>query len=88
MSQTSHVGAIISTGTAYKAAVGETVARRERKVVEWNRGADSGKRIVIQRRTEALARGPAPRFECKAGPNGRRSSRLRINFVSPNPETL
>jgi len=32
MSQTSHVRAIISMGTAYKAAVGETVARRERKV--------------------------------------------------------
>lgn len=87
MSQTSHVGAIISTGTAYKAAVGETVARTASKGGEWSRGADSGKRIVIQRRAEALARGPAPRFECKAGPNDRRSSRLRINFVPLKPGT-
>lgn len=88
MSQTSHVGAIISTGTAYKAAI----ASARRSYVEKGRQqsgiGSSGKRIVIQRRTEALARGPAPRFECKAGPNGRRSSRLRINFVSLNPETL
>lgn len=37
MNQTSHVGAIISMGTAYKAAVGETVARTERKE-QWNIG--------------------------------------------------
>lgn len=58
MSQTSHVGAIISMGTAYKAAVGETVARTERRE---ERNIGGGKRIVIQGRAEAPARGPVRR---------------------------
>lgn len=90
MSQTSHVGAIISTGTAYKAAVGETVARRERKVDKGDRGDRQRKE---NRNSEtggssyAWSSPETPRFECKAGPNGRRSSRFRINFVSLNPGT-
>lgn len=71
MSQTSHVGAIISTGTAYKAATasGETVAQRERARERERVEADSRKRIVIQRRKRKFSRGgPArrSRFECKA----------------------
>lgn len=63
MSQTSHVGAIISTGTAYKAAVGETVARGERTMARRDAAEgrrESGKRIVIQRRAEAFPRAVQP----------------------------
>lgn len=64
MSQTSHVGAIISTGTAYKAAVGETVAGRgERKVAA--RGIEGSRQRKENRNLEtggsSPARGPAPR---------------------------
>lgn len=89
MSQTSHVRAIISIGTAYKDCCRRDDHAAAGRKGEGRRARGDRKRIVIQRRAEVPARGPARETRDlnvkRAEWPAIKPPRRRINFLSLNP---